>query len=693
MRVFVIEGRVFSAKGIIDYLKESDILVIGNASSLNRAPNHVLIDANVIIVTIVEKQLGIDDIKTLRHRYPCSHIIVLSALASIVDSDLLIAGAGAVLQEHDAPKKLIKVIFSLTDADSNPISNVQLPKPSKNETHISPYTEYKKFEQYGKLEQVFQAAIDKEDFQAAIDKEDFELSAEIVELTRDQLFKEDEWRVLESWIALIPQETLQNRLVLLLTQAYIAFFLQNIEQLIYLIGDIESKFEEQTMALRYSVELRFFKGIVHFWLGNISASEAELLYVAEHNPVIDSLLSAEVEVHLALVYYFNHKQDLAKQRLNKRIQVFSLSNRLAVPKLLASLAILNLLSSDLVQLRVTLARMEQTLISTTSRFIKGWFYYLKGLCYFHSGQLAFSVDALEKCEPYITLLDTRAQLDATAVLILVRKMLGKPQLGGNALYQFKKLTYRLTDEQYISVFDSCEARINLYIGNINCALTWAINYQDEGDDNLLNILIWQESPLVTKTKILITAGGEHLPTAQKLIQRLQIIGEKHNLLGMLIDVFVLKSVLLNKLNKVEQSYAVFTKVLQMIERAGGYYCSILELNDPMLRLLKRYIHAKGTNSVIEQLVLQFKDRKVNYQLTDSVLPSWQGPPLTPKETEILVLLTQRKKNKEIALLLNVSPETIKGHLKSIFQKLNVSSRYAAAEKADEILPAYQLYST
>jgi LuxR family maltose regulon positive regulatory protein len=47
-------------------------------------------------------------------------------------------------------------------------------------------------------------------------------------------------------------------------------------------------------------------------------------------------------------------------------------------------------------------------------------------------------------------------------------------------------------------------------------------------------------------------------------------------------------------------------------------------------------------------------------------------------------LAQRLQNKEIAEKLFISDETVRGHLKNIFQKLEVGHRREAAEKAKKI---------
>jgi len=57
--------------------------------------------------------------------------------------------------------------------------------------------------------------------------------------------------------------------------------------------------------------------------------------------------------------------------------------------------------------------------------------------------------------------------------------------------------------------------------------------------------------------------------------------------------------------------------------------------------------------------------------------------LTPSEIKIMALLGKGKSNKEIANELKCSVKTVKNHLNSIFQKLDVSNRTEAVVKAIE----------
>ncbi|MFB3817804.1 MAG: response regulator [Candidatus Methylomirabilales bacterium] len=56
----------------------------------------------------------------------------------------------------------------------------------------------------------------------------------------------------------------------------------------------------------------------------------------------------------------------------------------------------------------------------------------------------------------------------------------------------------------------------------------------------------------------------------------------------------------------------------------------------------------------------------------------KGASLTPREHEVLELITQGKSNKEIASALSMAENTVKNHLKNILEKLHLENRVQAA---------------
>lgn len=71
------------------------------------------------------------------------------------------------------------------------------------------------------------------------------------------------------------------------------------------------------------------------------------------------------------------------------------------------------------------------------------------------------------------------------------------------------------------------------------------------------------------------------------------------------------------------------------------------------------------------------------QGTDVSAPAATLSPLTPREQEVLDLLTRGLRNKEIATRLRITPKTVMHHTVSIYRKLGVRSRTEAVAKVSE----------
>jgi LuxR family maltose regulon positive regulatory protein len=62
-------------------------------------------------------------------------------------------------------------------------------------------------------------------------------------------------------------------------------------------------------------------------------------------------------------------------------------------------------------------------------------------------------------------------------------------------------------------------------------------------------------------------------------------------------------------------------------------------------------------------------------------PNGSVDTLTAREREVLALIGQGSSNKHIARVLEISPETVKSHVKHIFMKLAVNTRTEAVFRA------------
>lgn len=79
--------------------------------------------------------------------------------------------------------------------------------------------------------------------------------------------------------------------------------------------------------------------------------------------------------------------------------------------------------------------------------------------------------------------------------------------------------------------------------------------------------------------------------------------------------------------------------------------------------------------------------RITSRLMNRLGPS--GPPLTPRELEVLTAVATGQSNRDVARQLFLSEATVKSHLVQVFAKLDVRSRTAAVARARErgLLPS------
>ncbi len=101
-------------------------------------------------------------------------------------------------------------------------------------------------------------------------------------------------------------------------------------------------------------------------------------------------------------------------------------------------------------------------------------------------------------------------------------------------------------------------------------------------------------------------------------------------------------------------------------------------SDPSPSLIEAVAEAAAGGSPMSRAIA----RKVVRHFTGGSTPPAPGAlaELTPREAEVLELLAQGARYKEIAERLGISLETVKNHLRKIYEKLHVSSRTEATAK-------------
>jgi DNA-binding NarL/FixJ family response regulator len=81
------------------------------------------------------------------------------------------------------------------------------------------------------------------------------------------------------------------------------------------------------------------------------------------------------------------------------------------------------------------------------------------------------------------------------------------------------------------------------------------------------------------------------------------------------------------------------------------------------------------------------DRKLACQVLQESLQQSSQPSVTPRERQILRMITEGKTNRTIADTLHVTRDTVRWHIKSLYNKIGVKDRLSAVFFAREFFGA------
>ena len=148
-----------------------------------------------------------------------------------------------------------------------------------------------------------------------------------------------------------------------------------------------------------------------------------------------------------------------------------------------------------------------------------------------------------------------------------------------------------------------------------------------------------------------------------------------------LKAMVLQAVALHGNGEKEKAMQVLSDVLALAE-PGGFIRLFLDEGPPMQQLLLRLEADRGTHQYIHKLLVAFGKQEDPHP--SSLHPRPLLEPLTPRELEVLQLIAEGLSNDEIGKRLFLALDTVKGHNRRIFDKLQVQRRTEAVARAREL---------
>jgi LuxR family maltose regulon positive regulatory protein len=231
-----------------------------------------------------------------------------------------------------------------------------------------------------------------------------------------------------------------------------------------------------------------------------------------------------------------------------------------------------------------------------------------------------------------------------------------------------------------------KTRVWVAQGRLGEALDWACD-QGLSAENELSYL--REFDHITLARVLLACyqrdrADRSILDAMGLLERLLKAAQQGKRTGSVIEILVLQAIAYHAQADLLAALAPLERALMLAE-PEGYLRLFLDEGPPMLQLLLEAA-SRGIMPDYTGRLLAASEAEGKKSVDKPSLPPTQPliEPLSQRELEVLRLIAQGLSNREIGERLFLALDTVKGHNRKIFDKLQVQSRTAAIARAHEL---------
>jgi LuxR family maltose regulon positive regulatory protein len=541
------------------------------------------------------------------------------------------------------------------------------------------------FAENGLIEEALHHALAADDNQAAM---------QLVAQHGHQLMNDQQWPRLTRWLSLLPRDQIRQNPEVLLLEAWLHHIrhdLSNQMACLKRIEAIEASSAPNTLvsAKHIQGQLDALQGISHYLAADGASALIHSRRACENIPL--HYKRARVFAH---IFQLGAHQMIGEldaglsiyQKEMKNIASWDMSYHSTY---LTNLCFIYWMEADLVAMRQT---AEAALIAAKDYQLPDtvpYVLYFEGIFHYHRNELKIAEEHLtEVVETY----HTRSPMNyvhSAFALALTFQAQGKTAKATKISEEMVVHAVETNNADLLPVAQAFEAEIALRQGRFAETSQLARKIHTTTLRPTYRFYL----PQLTLIRVLLaqntTDSRQH--AAALLDQSLNFFRSIHNK-RFQIDLLALQALLLDSQDNELAALKALAEALALAE-PGGFIRLFVDLGHQMADLLKQLIRQNVAVDYIGRILDAFREDEHSAMpgesdhLTVQSSPLSTQPlaePLTNRELDVLELLAQRFRNKEIAEKLFISPETVKKHLNNIYGKLNVSSRRQAVEKAQNL---------
>ncbi len=527
----------------------------------------------------------------------------------------------------------------------------------------------------------------------ALSAGDFERAARLIEQTAESTMMRSEVATLQRWMKALPLDFLRARPLL---GVYHALALLLSGQPLDLAEARLQDAVQDDAAGTLSGEVMAFRGLIAAYRGEARESAELARQALELLPEERLFFRTLVAGYLGFVYLHSGDYVAATQALSEAVRIGRQAGNVTITVLATChLAELAALRSQFHEAR---AIYEQALEAATDD--RGRRQPIAGLPLVGLGGLLAEWNDLEAAKRHllegielVRKYGESAAIGGYVNLARVKQAQGDVQGALEALQTAEDIAIRFDamkmDDSYVG---ARKAVLSVAQGDLQAALHWIEERgldkrvsldrsKREANNASLSPFRVYEQMTLAQVRIAQGRSDKALEVLEPLLQRTETTG----IITFVIRILVLQALAFQAQGDMEQALTALERALSLAE-PGGFVRSFVDEGEPMAMLLRRATSRGIAPEYVAKLLSAF-DVSEYRPVEEPKPPSPIQPlvePLSERELEVLRLLTTSLSSTEMAEEMIISVNTVRSHIRNIYSKLGVHSRYEAVARAKEI---------
>jgi LuxR family maltose regulon positive regulatory protein len=529
-----------------------------------------------------------------------------------------------------------------------------------------------------------------EALQHFLSAEDIPAAKQLVANNRHYLTDKEQWHRLERWIGLLPKETIDRDPELLIAKAWLCENRLRIPEMVDLTKRAEAivagKGTETSPENGLYGELAALKAARFYLEGNGKCALSCAKQALETIPMTQASERAFALLVLAFACQMTGALNDAHTIVYNALEQADAYSYTYHARLMFGLCFIDWMEAEMNGLQQTATQVlnfgqKHGLMESTS-----FAHYFLGIAHYCLNDAQRAENHLASATKQGLVSNINTFVHSSFALALTYQAQGRQGEALNSAEAVVNYGMQTGNSSVLKTSRAFQAELALRQGRIAEAARWAQHYEPEPLTPALRFYL----PQLTWTKVLIGQGLESAwSKAADLLDQMKDFYSSTHSTSCLIAVLTQQALLHDARGDEAKALSTLERAIILAE-PSGFIRSFLDLGPKMAELLNRLAKQNIAMKYAGELLAAFRSERLGPGRTTlddqrvahlySSHPYLDGS-LTNREIEILALLAQRLSNREIAENLFISSLTVKKHLSNINQKLSVSSRRQAVEKA------------